>query len=85
MFVHESPGYRNQSPDGSLKHRSAPSNGEESPLSQMIKQYKHSTDTLTLLNYLFGLYKDLDQRPLPKRFNNTSTMFLSEIHIKRLI
>jgi hypothetical protein len=44
----------------------------------MVRQYKHSRETLNVLNYLFQIYKQIDQRPLPKRFNYTSTMFLAE-------
>ena len=81
MYVHESPNVRNfsLSPD-SMKNKSAPEKqGDESPLSQMVKQYKHSKETLVVLNYLFQIYKQIDQRPLQKRFNYTSSMFLSEV------
>jgi hypothetical protein len=47
--------------------------------------YGHKQETIILLDYLFSLYKMIDQRQLSKRFSFQASMFLNEKDLKKLV
>lgn len=71
-----------------ISHSPAKITSEASPSacsSGRNRDYYHSERTLNLLDYLFSLYKQLDSRPLDTKFSATSTLFLSQKQMDRLI